>query len=253
MRPQGSRLVFALIVMGGGALGACSRAVAPLVSPGASAVALTGGPNTSMVYVARTSEGVVAIDLGWWGHERALNRAMSELGSAIADVNVVFLTHSHFDHLGAWPVVLHAVFHVAEAEYSYLVGDSSHGGWITRLGYRLKRRTLPRASELDVRTFSQDTTFIIGTDTLRAYLVAGHTAGSTVYLFRGVLFLGDAATYSIWRGFAPARRGYSADARLGAENLERLWTRLPPGVRYVCTAHAHCTSFSENFLRDIAR
>lgn len=40
--------------------------------------------------------------------------------------------------------------------------------------------------------FSKDTVFVFGRDTLHAFLVAGHTAGSTAYLFRGVLFVGDA-------------------------------------------------------------
>lgn len=71
---------------------ACSRAIAPLISPGESAVALTGGPNTSMIYLARTAAGVVAIDLGWWGTEGALDRALRELAAARRDVAMVFLT-----------------------------------------------------------------------------------------------------------------------------------------------------------------
>jgi glyoxylase-like metal-dependent hydrolase (beta-lactamase superfamily II) len=125
---------------------------------------------------------------------------------------------------------------------------------VPRLGARIRPVELPRAGELDVRTFGRDTAFVIGTDTMRAYVVAGHTAGTAVYLFRGVLFLGDAATYSRWRGFAPAKPRVSDDPRMAAENLELLWPRLPPGgVRYVCTAHAHCAPFSARFLADVAR
>jgi hydroxyacylglutathione hydrolase len=207
-----------------------------------------------MIYLARTTDGLLAIDLGWWGYERRLERALRELRATPADVNVVFLTHSHRDHIGAWRLVRHARFHVADAERSRLAGDSLHRGWIPRSVARVKRGGLPRATELDVRTFTQDTTFVIGADTLRAYPVAGHTAGTTVYLFRGVLFLGDAVTYSRRNGFAPAKRGFSDDTRAAAENLERLWPRLPPDcVRYVCTAHAHCVPFSAAFLQDVGR
>ena len=55
------------ILLSGCTLFGCSRAIEPLISPGESAVALTGGPNTSMIYLARTSDGVLAVDLGWWG------------------------------------------------------------------------------------------------------------------------------------------------------------------------------------------
>lgn len=222
--------------------------------PGESAVALTGGLNTSMIYLARTSAGVLAIDLGWWGSGRALESALRELGATHRDVAMVFLTHSHRDHVAAWRSVRHARFYVAAAEFPRLVGDTAHRGWVPQVGQWIKPAELPHARELDVRTFARDTAFVFGSDTLRAYVVAGHTAGTTVYLFRGVLFLGDAVTYSRRRGFAPAKPRVSDDPRLAARNLELLWPRLPAGgVRHVCTAHAHCAPYTAAFLADVAK
>lgn len=207
-----------------------------------------------MIYVVRTSEGVVAIDLGWWGNERALEDALRKLGASPSHITKVFLTHTHRDHIGAWRLVRHAEFHIAAAERSRLIGDTPHRGWIPKLADRIKRPALPRTGELSLHTFSQDTSFVVGSDTVRAYLVPGHTPGSTIYLFRGVLFLGDAATYSLLGGFASAKRGYSDDARVAAQNLGRLWPRLRFGdVRYVCTAHASCAPFSGRFVLDVAR
>lgn len=206
-----------------------------------------------MIYLARTTEGVLAIDLGWWGHDRALDKALGDLDVTRRDVRQVFLTHSHRDHVSAWRSVSHARFHLAAPERSRFVGETRHRGWIPRWADRLKPSRLPRADQLDVQAFGQDTSFVIGADTLRAYLVTGHTAGTVVYLFRGTLFLGDAVTYSRWGGFAPAKRGFSDDTRAAATNLESLWPRLPPGVRYVCTAHARCTAYSPRFLADVVR
>ena len=231
----------------------CSRAIAPLETPGSSAVALTSGSNTSMIYLARTSDGVLAIDLGWWGHEGALSDALTRLGATRADVRHVFLTHSHRDHIGAWRSVRHARFYLSEAERPLFLGDSAHHAWIPRLVDKLNEPTLPRSDEVALTTFRGDTTFVFGADTLRAYLVAGHTAGEAVYLFRGILFLGDAVTYSRLGGFAPARRGYSDDRRVAEKSLVELWPRLPAGVRYVCTAHARCTAYTRQFLEDVAR
>ena len=230
----------------------CNRATAPLVHERSSAVALTGGPNTSMVYLARVDDRVIAIDLGWWRSDRAVRAALHELDASPGDVTDVFLTHSHRDHVGAWRLLRTSTFHVADAERPLLVGARDHRAWIPRLAERVKPSGLPRARDIDVSTFANDTAFIFGTDTLHAFIVPGHTTGSTVYLFRGVLFLGDAATYTPWGGFAPAKRGFSDNAKEAEANLAALWKRLPAGgTRYVCTAHARCRGFSPEFLRDI--
>jgi glyoxylase-like metal-dependent hydrolase (beta-lactamase superfamily II) len=231
----------------------CGRAVAPLVVPRQSAVALTGGSNTSMIYLARTTDGVLAIDLGWWGQERTLARALASLGATPADVRWVFLTHSHRDHIAAWPAMRHARVYVGGAEQPLLVGAGGHGGWIPRLAERLAPSRLPGPGDLELHGIGQDTTLLLGADTLRAYPVAGHTPGSIVYLFRGVLFLGDAVTWSRWGGFAPAKRGFSADSRAAGRELARLWPRLPPGaVHYACTAHAHCAPFA-TLMHDVGK
>ena len=249
---RGGALLGLLIVVAA-SLG-CRRAVEPLVVPNRSAVALTGGLNTSMIYLARTSEGVLAIDLGWWGERSALDGALKTLGATASDVRSVFLTHSHRDHIAAWPAVRHARVYVGAIEEPLLVGAAPHGGLVPRWTERMKPSHLPRRGELTVTTLGRDTTILIGADTVRAFMLPGHTAGSVVYLFRGVLFLGDAVTWSRAGGFAPAKQHYSDDPRAAAENLTRLWPRLPAGaVRYACTAHAHCTTFTQRFLDDVAR
>lgn len=267
------RRAVALLLTGSGALAISRRAIArslaavaitvisgcappparPIAAPG-TAIALSGGPNKSMVYLARVPSGIIAVDLGWWGAERSVRRALRDIGASPAELTDVFLTHSHRDHVGAWRLVRGARFRLAAAERAAFTGERRHRGWIPRAAELLKRSGLPRPGEVDVHTFSRDTSFVFGADTLHAYVVPGHTAGSTVYLFRGMLFLGDAATYTRWGGFAPARRGFSDDARTAARNLEALWNRVPRhSVRYVCTAHAKCSPLTPDFLADVRR
>lgn len=243
-----------LATLTGALLGGCARPPARPVVPTGSAIALSGGPNTSMVYLARVPSGIIAIDLGWWGAERSVRRALGALRASAGDVSDVFITHSHRDHIGAWRLVRRSRFHLAVAERSAFIGERRHRGWIPGGAERLKRSVLPRAGDVDVRAFSRDTTFAFGADTLYAYVVPGHTAGSAVYLFRGILFLGDAATYTRWGGFAPGRRGFSDDATTAARNLRALWARVPHDkIRYVCTAHAKCSALTPEFLADVRR
>lgn len=215
---------------------------------------LTGGPSTSMIFLARTAEGIVSIDLGWWGNGDVLRRALDTLAADSSAVTHVFITHAHRDHLAAWPSVRHAVFHLARGDSATLFGQASHGGWLPRLADRVKPPRLPAPGEIAVQLFATDTVYVIGADTVRAYLVAGHTQGSAVYLLRGVLFLGDAVTHSKFTGFGPARRGYSSDARAAAQNLRALWARLPRDeIRWACTAHARCARFDDRFIADANR
>lgn len=233
-------------------LTSCARSERPLVTPMAAAVALSGGPSKSMVYLARTSGGVIAIDLGWWGSADAVARQLGALNATPGDVTNVFLTHSHRDHIGAWRLLRGSKFHLAEKEVPRLYGNTAHGGVIPRAAEAVNSSDLPRTGDLRVLAFSTDTAFAFGDDTLHAFLVPGHTAGSAAYLFRGVLFVGDAAGFTRWGGFGPARHGYSDDTGQAAASLTALWARLPRGaVRQVCTAHAHCREYSARLLADI--
>jgi hydroxyacylglutathione hydrolase len=242
------------VALAGVMLAACARPPMRPVPPQGSAVALSGGPNASMIYLARVPGGAIAIDLGWWGAERSVRRALRGLGASGGEVTDVFITHSHRDHVGAWRLVRGSRFHLAAAERAAFTGERGHRGWIPRTAEAFRRSPLPRAHEVDVRTFTRDTAFAFGADTLYAFPVPGHTAGSAAYLFRGTLFLGDAVTYTRWSGFAPARHGFSDDTRVAARSLDALWARLPRHkVRYACTAHAKCSPLSPEFLADVRR
>lgn len=229
----------------------CSPVPAPLQSPPQRTAVLTGGANRSMVFLAWTAEGVVVIDLGWFGAERQLRAGLAEIGARTSDVAAVFLTHSHRDHIGAWRLLRDAPFHLAAPEQPLLLGRAAHGGLIPRLADRLLPPDLPQEGELELRVFSSDTAFVFGSDTLRAFLVPGHTRGSAAYLFEGVLFAGDALARPPRRGFRSALPGYSDDVAQGSRSLADLWLRVAPfRVEYVCTAHAKCAPFTPALVRD---
>ena len=248
MRIDHRLIVLSLLAVTAG----CNSRNPHLAEDARAAVALSGGPNTSMTYVARTDSGVIAIDLGWWGHQGPTSRALKSLGASEADVKRVFITHSHRDHIAGWPEVRHARFHMAAAEWPRMTGTAAHRGWMVRAGEWLNATNFPDSAELKTETFTRDTAFVFGEDSLRAYLVPGHTAGSAVYLFRGVLFTGDAVTYIPFRGYRPAKAQFTDDSREAIENLSKLWSRLPlKTVRVICTAHGECAPFTPEIVRSL--
>lgn len=207
-----------------------------------------------MIYLARVDSGVLAIDLGWTRAAAALDRGLRRLGATREDVTAVFLTHSHRDHIGAWRAVAAAPFYVGAPEVDLLLGRAEHGGWVPRTAHRLRRTDGPRPGEVELRPFSRDTAFTFGADTLHAFLAPGHTAGSAAYLFRGVLFAGDAVSKTFLSGrLRPARAGYSDDTALARRSLADVLAKAEArGVRIVCTAHARCAPYTPELRRRLS-
>jgi hydroxyacylglutathione hydrolase len=227
----------------------CARHV-PIEIPESSVVMRTG-PSQSMIYLARTSAGVIVIDLGWTRAQGALRSGLRRLRADSTEVTSVFLTHAHPDHIEGWPVVAGATFYLGAPERDFLLGHLHYRAWIPRVGQSLVSAQLPRDGTLRIHEFLRDTVVAVGNDTVRAFVVPGHTAGSTAYLFRGVLFAGDAMTHTMLQGFRPALATFSDDKELAARSLKSLFDRVRPyGVQYVCTAHAQCGRFTPEFVKD---
>jgi hydroxyacylglutathione hydrolase len=216
--------------------------------PNAIAVTTTG-PWASMIYVARTDSGVIAIDLGWAGYERLLPAALESINATPADVKYVFLTHAHRDHIAGWPLVRQATFVLGAAEVPMFTSDSGYAGWATRMSDELNEYPQPKPGELSLQAIGSDTSVVFGRDTLRAFPIPGHTPGSVAYLFRGILFGGDAINWRPGSGFQGARSEFSDDVDQSRESLRALWQRLPDDrVRIMCSAHGKCAT-SDSALR----
>ena len=241
-------LTFCLLLLG------CTKDLQLIQDPPDAVAATTTGPWASMIYVARTDSGVIAIDLGWTGVEDVLPWSLRQLGATPADVRFVFLTHAHRDHIAGWPLVRQARFAIASDEVPAFTGERSYAGWAAKMGDELNEYPRPRPGELALMTFTSDTVFLLGRDTVFAFTIPGHTPGSTAYLFRGILFGGDAVNWRPGSGFQGARPEFSDSVAQSRESLRRLWQRLSPDrVRILCTAHGKCavadSSLRERVLR----
>lgn len=236
------------------ALGGCTHNLRLVQEPGRATAFPTSLPWVSMIYAARTDSGVIVVDLGWYGAGGSLRHRLRSLGATPEEVTDVFLTHSHRDHIGAWRTVSGARFHLAESEAALFVGRAPHADRPSRLAKAAAGHAGPVPGEVDVRPFGSDTAFTFGGDTVRAFTVPGHTDGSAAYLFRGVLFLGDAVARKPMTGFKGADALFSESTRQNRESLRSLFDRVRPyPVRFVCNAHAKCAAFDSTFVRRVTR
>ena len=219
---------------------ACTRDLSLIDTPTAVARTTTG-PWASMIYLARTDSGVIVIDLGWIGAEREIHRGLATLHASQADVRYVFLTHAHRDHVSGWPAVRTAQFIIGAGDVPYFFGDSTFHAALPRAGEDIAPETHPPKDEIRVVAISRDTAFVLGKDTVYAFTVPGHTPGSMAYLFRGVLFAGDAINWRPWTGFRGARPEFSEDVETSRASMRALWQRLDSArVRIACSSHAKC-------------
>lgn len=202
-----------------------------------------------MVYLARTDSGIIAIDLGWSGAEDALTEGTRDLGGTVEEVSHVFLTHAHRDHIAGWPLVRQARFVLGAAELPAFTGGTKYRGWIPRIGDGFSEYPQPDSGELDLVPVGSDSSIVLGRDTVRVFQVPGHTPGSVGYLFRGILFGGDAINWRPGSGFHGARPEFSDSVAQSRESVRSLWERLPiASVRIACSAHGKC-ALADSVLR----
>ena len=228
---------------------ACTKDLQLIQDPPNAAAVTTTGPWASMIYVARTDSGVIAIDLGWSGYEEAMPRVLRTVNATPSDVRFVFLSHAHRDHIAAWPLVRHATFVIGAGEVPAFTCAAGYSGWAAKMGDELNTYPQPQPGELTVVAVTSDTAIALGRDTVFIFPIPGHTAGSVAFLFRGILFGGDAINWRPGSGFQGARPEFSDSIAQNRESLRALWDRLPDDrVRIVCSAHGKCAR-SDSTLR----
>ena len=237
-----------------GLLSGCTRNFSAVDDPPHHTAILTGGPWASMIYAAQVDDGVILVDLGWDDEGDALREALERLEAEPEDVVAVFLTHGHRDHTAGWRFLPEARFYLGAEEIPGFLGERSYHGFVPRLAAALVEPERPGPGELELHGLFEDTAIVVGSDTVHAFLLAGHTPGSMAYLFRGVLFLGDAVTWTPLYGFHSARREYSDDVERSQRNLAALWRRLEGReVKWACTAHGKCAPMDSAFRREALR
>ncbi len=158
------------------------------------------------VFIVDAGPGKVAlVDAGNDKSGRAVLAALSRRNLAPASVAAIFLTHWHPDHTAACKLFPSADVYAMEADAPN-VGDAAYA----------------------VHGLKDGEITTVGDTRVEAFSVPGHTAGSAVYLARGVLFFGDSAGASKTGEVMGAVRLMSKSSSLNVASLKALTARLEP-------------------------
>ena len=195
----------------------------------------------SEIYGARVGDKVVLFDAGIDTEGGPLDALLGALHATRDDVTDVFLTHGHFDHVAAAPLCKKARIHVGQEDEDLLTRRVP----LTPAGARWFERILPVPPMKPTDLFTGRAELSVGDQKLLVIPLAGHTAGSYVMLFDGVLIAGDSMQISDGKlDFAIA--SFSQDPAGNKRNLAGLKAALAGApVEVVCTGHQGCTAPGE--------
>ncbi len=195
------------------------------------------GP-VSDFYAARAGDHVLLFDSGADPEGRGLDALLAAMQARRDDVSDVFLTHGHGDHVAAAPLLTRARLHAGKGDVDMMAQKSP----MVPLLARYMRFVLP-TPKVDARDAiaTRSEIQVDGAEKVLAIPFPGHTPGSTVYFYAGVLFAGDAINFEkdkLTLSFPP----FTVDSQLNRRNVAALGTFIPlDQIKVVCTGHSGCT------------
>lgn len=168
----------------------------------------------ALFYVVPVEGGVVLVDTGMDEGGEVLLPAIGA-----REVLAVLITHAHRDHWsGAHLLGDDVPVYVHPADQRRIRGEELNQGWLNNLIDRVVPLPTAPSRMVDV---DDGAVLELGGETFRAISLPGHTPGSVAYLYRDVLFAGD-AVLADGEGVGLSPGAFSDDNDLAAVSLRRL-------------------------------
>lgn len=202
----------------------------------------------SDLYGARIGDHVIVFDAGVGPEGRALDALLSALKATRDQVSEVFLTHGHFDHVASAPLCTKARIHVGIRDTDMMAHKTRHEPFMPRTLLRI----MPVPPVVASAAFLGDKSEIDLGDgkKLVALPLPGHTPGSYVFVYDGILFAGDSIQISGGK-LTFADTAFSIDPAENRRGIATLKAALGDlKVDLVCTGHQGCTSGDAKALLD---
>jgi glyoxylase-like metal-dependent hydrolase (beta-lactamase superfamily II) len=211
------------------------------------------------LFAARVSPGphVIFFDTGLDQEGHPIDALLKGLGATRDDVTDVFLTHAHFDHIGGAPLLAKAQVHLGAADVPLATGKAPPEAILPRL-LGLAVSAQPIAVNAPIPT--GPATFTVspadaagGPKVVKAFPTPGHTPGSYVYLYDGVLITGDIMIFKQGR-LEPTPGLFDPHPDQNKASIRSLKAVLEnETLDVVCTAHGGCTppGLGRNLLNEL--
>jgi glyoxylase-like metal-dependent hydrolase (beta-lactamase superfamily II) len=241
MRALKNLFVFIVIVavLGGGAVAALRIArqkpsTPEEIKPNLMAVSAAG----TYVYAARVGSKVIFFDTGADPAGSTIDTALGALRAGRGDVSDLFLTHGHGDHTAGASGLSGARVHLGAADVPLAEGKAPPDSLVARI--------MAKAMAAPPISVSNPLTGVVVVDvgdgkSVKAFPVPGHTQGSYVFLYDGVLFGGD--TLLLKQGRLDKGPSFfdsnTEEAKASIRSLKQELTGAELSV--VCTGHGGCT------------
>lgn len=189
------------------------------------------------LYALRLGGAVALVDAGRDSKGRPIDAALAALGARRDAVTDVLLTHGHPSETTGLAAVRAARIHAGAGDVDLIVGHQRPGRGVDRIVGMVLPRTIARVED----PIRSEETLEIGGERILVLPVPGHSLGSTAYLVRGVLFVGDAAAIHGGRLVA-GTRFMSEQPRHAERALVRLAQRVATErVERICSVHTGCS------------
>ena len=190
------------------------------------------------LYAAKAGGGVILFDAGVDPEGGALDRLLAALSAKRDDVRDVFLSHGHFDHVAAAPVCTKAKIRVGAPDVEFM---AQRAPMIAPVAGKLLNAVFPVPPVIATDPLIGRVEIPVGDEKVLAIPTPGHTPGSYVFVFDGVMFAGDSMVIDGNKlGFCMGP--FSVDVPGNKKAIAALGEALGGvEVHTVCTGHMGCT------------
>lgn len=205
-------------------------------------VAVTNaGFNT--LFAARVAPGphVVVFDTSLDPQARPVDALLGALHASRDDITDVFLTHGHYDHVAGAAVLTKAKLHLGAGDVALAAGQVNPDALLPMLLGKLLATPPVTINAPMTGAAAFDVGSTDPAKTVKAFPVPGHTPGSFVFLYDGILVAGDTMMFKEGRLVPPPRVFDPHHVESTASVLSLKQQLANETIDVVCTAHGGCT------------